>query len=480
MARSTLRSRIEKAMLVAVPFVAMAAVALGLRLGASDAVRVAQVMVAPEAAAGTGVAWQVTAFEEDRGVRSPLAGAPLRVRASHGGQETSAEARTNADGVAEVRLAAPPPFPAWVEVTAPGGSVLAQGLVDPTTGPNVPRARGSGPWMPFARREGMLRIDVAVVGARVAPGFVATVGVRVEQASTQAPAPHVDVAVRDDPSIAAATSGRTDSAGWAVVHVTPVGLALMLEIAAHDAEGRTGSWAGGLVAAPGGAAIETRPRWSPKEAPEVDVIVPTARATEYVEVDDVHGRAWAAALDLDDSRRTRLSLPSLLPGVYWVVAAGAAPGTSVWTPATSLRPFFVAGADDEALALAGDGCPPRRDVRETQAALWPCLSLVTPEPAPRWMALDGGPSKRAALASVRWRGLAIALAALLLASLLEAVLVVRAAHGARARFVSALVADGDAAETGGARFPILLATCVALFVGLLGFALLAAFLARVS
>jgi hypothetical protein len=339
--------------------------------------------------------------------------------------------------------------------------------------------------MPFARREGALRIDVTVVGGRVAPGFPATVCVRVEYAATRAPAANVDIAVAGDPSLADVVGGRTDSAGWAVVHVTPVGLAIALELSARGPEGSAGSWAGGLVVAPGGAEIATRARWSPEEAPEVDVVVPTARATEYVEVDDLHGRAWAAALDVDESRRVRLSLPRLAPGVYWVVAAGAAGGTSDWTAATTLRPFFVARTDDDALALGGDpaACPPRRDARETGGALWPCLSRVPGEAVPRWLALDGAPSKRATLAAIRWRGLSIALGALLAAAILEATLLVRAAGAARARLAGTALAEGPAEASAGRSSiasSIALATCVALFVALLGFALLGAFLAHAS
>ena len=85
-----------------------------------------------------------------------------------------------------------------------------------------------------------------------------------------------------------------------------------------------------------------------------------------------------------------------------------------------------------------------------------CLALSPITPTPRWIALDGFVGQRALDHAARARGLAVALGAIAIAVLLEAALLWRAA----ARRPAGTVA-------------------VAILVGLLGFALLAAFIVRV-
>jgi hypothetical protein len=166
-----------------------------------------------------------------------------------------------------------------------------------------------------------------------------------------------------------------------------------------------------------------------------------------------------------------LTLPKLLPGLYWAVAAGAADGAEHWAPSTTVRPFFVAQSDEAALGSGTHpaACTTRGDLREAARALLPCLALAVPPSVVRWVALDGAPAHRAAGARARARGLAIAVAAVVSGFLLELVLLARTAQAARARI-------------GGmqARPPWVLAFAVAVLVALLGFALLAAFLLRVA
>ena len=250
---------------------------------------------------------------------------------------------------------------------------------------------------------------------------------------------------------------------------------------ARARDGRTGEWIGGLYASPGGAGIETRARWAPDEQAQVDVIVPTARRTEYVEVDDARGRAWAAALDLagtsGDLPRASVRVPRLRSGLYWAVAASDPDGAARLGPGTTVRPFFVAPSDREALALRGAalGCEARLDPRDVPRALWPCLATAGARTAARWTALDGLVSRRAADLTRRARGRTAALAAVLIAALLEGTLLLRAAVRSRAGLVAAL---GD--EPAYAARPLRRAgqVTIALLVALLGFALLAALLAR--
>jgi hypothetical protein len=192
------------------------------------------------------------------------------------------------------------------------------------------------------------------------------------------------------------------------------------------------------------------------------VTMPTARSTAYVEIDDAAGRAWAVAPALsaapDGSSGTRVQAPGLAPGLYWAVAAADPASAAALGAGTIARPFFVASSDEAALAMGTDrtACMPPRDPRETTNAVSACLALSPMTPTPRWVALDGFVEQRDLDREARTKGLAVALGAIAIAVLLEAVLLWQAAARRRTGTVA-----------------------VAVLVGLLGFALLAAFIVRV-
>lgn len=459
--------RVERSIAVLAPFVAMAAVAVGLRWGAPDAVLAALVVGAPPAEAGTGLAWQVLAVQDQGAMRSPLAGTALELRAHALAADVLWTGSTNRDGVAEALLPLPSAEGLVLEVRT-GGKLLASGAA--VARPAAPREDRSAVWMPFARRTGAILLDVTVLGQSVAPGFVATLCAHATDAATGAPLSGVGVEAASDTSVTALRGGTTDSAGWATLRITPVGLAADLTLRARARGGQTGEWIGGLYVSPGGAGVTTRPRWGPDEEAEIELVVPTPRKTEYLEVDDAHGRAWAAALDLgrgsSDPLRVSVRLPRLRAGIYWAIATSDPAGATRLGPTATIRPFFVAASDDRALALGSDpvGCNPRRDDREFAAALWPCLALSAAAPVPRWTALDGVWTQRQADRAKRERGLAVAIGAMLIAALLEAALMLRAARRSQA------LALGTAAPLRAS------ALAVGLLIGLLGFALLTAFL----
>jgi len=446
----------------------MTAVAIGLRLGARGGLRAAVVYGAAPAAGAQELAWQVVVFDEDQGMREPVTGLDVSV-AYAGNGAAQGRGVTNADGVAEVRLDRAGREGVPLEVRS-GDAVLARGGVEPPPAPSTqpPRAAQTG-WLPFARRDGPLRLDVAALGQRVAPSFPAELWVRVTDPTTGAPVGGVAVALEDDTSLAIAptapAAGRTDARGWARVVAIPVGLAVTLTLRARSPDARTGEWIGGLFMSPGAPSLDVARRAEPGAPIPLGVTMPTARSTAYVEIDDAAGRAWAAAPALtagpDGRSLASVLVPGLAPGLYWAVAAADLASAAALSAGSIARPFFVASSDDAALALGTDpACAPPRDPRDTASAISSCLALAPIRPTPRWVALDGFVMQRALDQAARAKGLSVALGALAIAVVLEATLLLRA--GAR----------GGA----GGR---LRTVAVALLVGLLGFALLAAFVVRV-
>jgi hypothetical protein len=264
---------------------------------------------------------------------------------------------------------------------------------------------------------------------------------------------------------------------------TPVGHAVGVVLHVRAADGRTGLWAGGLYVSPGAVQLALDERVPPDAEPRIDVVVPTLRTTAYVEIDDAHGRAWAAAVPVagapGEMPRATVRAPRLAPGLYWAVEAGDPAGAAALGPGSVARPFFVAASDAAALAMGTDAqaCAAPADPRDGPRVVSTCLALAAATPVPRWTAVDGFAMQHARDAEKRSRGLTLALGAILLAVVLEAVLLLRAAAASRARLKAATSEEG--AEPGrlvGRAWTV----AIGLLVALMGFALLAAFLARVG
>lgn len=484
-------TRGERLVALLAPFAAVVAVAFGLRMGAPGGGGAAVVYGAPVAAAATAAAWQVFAFRDEDGSRSPMAATRLSVVARRGAQTAEWSGDTNAEGIAEVLIPLPG-APDRLEVKA-DGAILARG--DPAAPAHTELPPPYSSWATFARRSGRVLLDVAVLGQRVAPGFPSTLCVRATDAVTRAPIPGVRIRVDDDPSLA--TSGSpapTDSAGWTELSVTPIGLAISLTLRAWQPERPAspgqriaqadgvgaGEWVGGLYASPGAAKLQTRARWSPAETPEIELVAPGDRPLEYVEVDDSRGRVWATSATLARAGGALPSavvrLPRLSPGLYWAVAAGDPRGASELGPGTSVRPFFVASSDDEALSFGTDltACAPRAQEPEMARAVWPCLALAAARRVARWVALDGSRSNLAMARARRGRGVAVAVGGVALAALLELLLLLRVAARSRAR----IGLGAEPSVRGRTLLVTGFAVGVALLVALLGFAMLAVFVER--
>jgi hypothetical protein len=469
----------ERLLLLATPVVAMAAVALGLRVGAAGGARAAVVYGAPESGAGTGLAWQIVAFDEDRGAREPVALPEIDATARAGGREGHWRGSTNEDGAAEMLLAIPSAQTLSLDVWA-GGELLARG--DARVPATVARSAPSSAWARFARREGAIALDVAVLGQRVASGFPASIWVRATDAATRAPLGDATIEPERDASLAPATpTTRTDARGWAHIVATPTGYGVALMLHARGATEKAGDWAGALFVSPGAAQLVARDRYAPDEEPTIDVVVPNVRTTAYVEIDDARGRAWAAAVSLvashGEAPHASVHVPRLAPGLYWAVASSDPAADALLGPGTIVRPFFVAATDEAALALGTDKdeCAPPRDPRESPRVLEVCLALAGATPVPRWIALEGFSAQHARDARKRSGGLAVALGAIAIAMVLETILLLRAARAARMRLREATSEEREALGAGVGRTGNV---AIALFIALLGLALLGAFLVR--
>lgn len=472
--------RSERLLLVATPIVAVAAVALGLRIGAASAVRAAVLYGAPSSDAGTGLAWQLVAFDEDRGQREPVALREVDVIARARGREWFWKGATNDDGAAEVLLQVPSAEGMNLEIHA-GHALLAEG--DAIVPAAVPRPPPSSAWARFARREGPVALDVAVLGQRVGSGFPATIWVRATDAATGARLAGVTIEAENDGSLSTATADmKTDGRGWARVVATPMGYGVALIVHARAPNAATGLWGGALFVSPGAARLIARDRYKADEEPTLDVVAPNVRDHAYLEIDDAHGRVWAAAVPLIGADgampSAHVRVPRLAPGLYWAVASSDPSGGARLGPGTIVRPFFVAANDEAALSLGTDKeeCAPPRDSRETSQVLGVCLALAGATPVPRWIALEGFALHHARDAQKRAVGLGVALGAIAIAMLLETLLLIRVAHSAQ----SELRDTREVNMALGTQMQRVSKLGISVLVALLGLALLAAFLVRAS
>jgi hypothetical protein len=231
---------------------------------------------------------------------------------------------------------------------------------------------------------------------------------------------------------------------------------------------------------PGAAALTTRARWSPAEGPAIELTLPSPRSAVYLEIDDAAGRVWAqtATPATEGAAQLHVVAPPLPAGLYWAIAANDPSAAAALGPGTSARPFFVAATDREALAFGGHAAGARDDCAPPMAPgpadpsrpLAICLATTPVAAAPRWLALDGFVGARARAASVRARGLVVALGAVLTAIAIEAVLLLRAVAVSRRRLRLAAEDPSEAIVMGNRGG----AVALALLVGLLGLLLLAA------
>jgi len=450
-----------------VPLVAVVTLAIGLRIGASSAVRAAVVYGAPPAAARTGLAWQVVTFVDDRGVREAVELPSIGVVARLRGREVVWQGSTNADGVAEI----------WLELpgVAPGDPVE---LEVRSAGEKTPLAAGVATWPPETNREasatpvfarpskqsGPLVVDVAVYGTRLVPGFPGDVWVRVRDRATGAPSGGTWIVAEPEPGLSMpGVHATTEADGWAELHASPeihvVGLGL------HVTSKTTGvpvdgEWFGALPVAPGGAYVAMPQTVRAGEPHTFEVKVPTVLPLLYVEADDEVGRAFGGSVPVERDAsfgHASIEVPGLAPGTYWFVTSGAPRAAEALEGSAVARPFLVTASE-----LPPDDLGPR-------------LATLAAPRFTRFVALDGLPGKRRADGGRHRRGLFIAFGSLFIAAALEALLILRGVERSKRQLARLAEMAGEEEGRLERRFSAT-SVVIGLLLALLGFALLAALL----
>jgi hypothetical protein len=462
-------SRWERDAIVLVPLAAVATLALGLHVGSTPPVRAAIVFGAPPAKERAGLAWQIVTILDDRGVREAIELPHVSLVARSKGRQAHWEGSTNSDGVAEVWLDLPGVSagdPVSLEVRAPDEKTsLAEGMaswpadvtLEPAAGPVFVRP---------SKQTGELRIEVAVFGGRLAPGFASSLWVHVRDAATGRGAAAATIEADPDPGLSVSMSRATaDTEGWAELAVTAEihVVALGLRASGSGATGSKGKgeWYGSLPIAPGGSFVPM-PMTIPPGGPHTfDVLIPTVLPRIYVEIDDAVGRAFASWLPVERGQTAPhavFNAPPLMPGTYWLVTSGDPRGAETLGGMAIARPFVVATPDD----------PPR-------APLGPRLATLTPPRFSRFVALDGLPAKRSADGGRHRRGVSLAFGSLLVAAVLETLLVLRTVRRSRSELAAVAEVAGEPKARLEQRFSAA-SVLIGLLIALLGFALLACLL----
>ncbi|HEY2516174.1 MAG TPA: hypothetical protein VGI39_35125 [Polyangiaceae bacterium] len=456
--------------IVGTPVVAIATVAIGLRVGAHDPVHAAIVYAAPRARGASALAWQVVTLVDDRGVReTERRKITVHARAAHatgGPKEATWSGETNEDGVAEAALDLPGLArgePIDLEVTAEGvHEPLARGRADGDDAAWMNSA--PGPFARASKREGAIAIDVAVLGGRLTPRVPVPLWIRATSRADGHPIAGATIQVEPEPGLDVTPSTQTTCpVGWARFSASPVMFTAQLSVHARTPDGRSGEWFGATQVVPGALAVNVEEPIKAGAPLAVALHAATVRPA-YVEVDDDEGRAVAAIAELapeGGGAQGTVTLPALTPGLKWLVASSEPRGAETLEAATRAIPILVPGSPLPASAPnPSDAC-----------AVGAYLAMHPAGSFRRWVALDGFVGRAATNAARRKRGQAIALLSLAAASLLELLLLLSAARRGAA-FADDLEEARTLAPRKGLRSMGQVA--IGILAALLGFGLLAA------
>jgi hypothetical protein len=457
-----------RAALVVTPILAIATLAVGMRIGAKRTVHAAVVYGAPRAHGASAFAWQVITLVENEGTRETEPRAGITVRARAKGQQATWHGDSNEDGVAEVRLE----LPGVGRGDAVDLSITGEGLPEPLAEGRVTwddaawASAAPAPFVRAAKREGPIALDVAVLGTKlVVRGFV-PVMVRATSRDDGHALSNVTIATEPDPEIEVRqTSVTTCALGWARVDTSARIYLGGLGLHATLPDGRKGEWYGSLPVATGSIRSVVD-----DVVVGFDAVFPVqAKTPVYAEFDDAEGRASGAWAKLPgpEGDRAAVHVPDLSPGLKWFVTSTEPHGAEVFDEGATARPFLVGGT---ASAPMPPGVPPANDTCAVEGYL-------ATHPAGgfhRFTALDGFVARKDANGARRKRGMTIGLTSLAVGSVLELFLLLQAARSGRRLAASAVEGIEPGAEL--VQRSSVVSVVVGALLALLGFALFAAIL----
>jgi hypothetical protein len=454
--------RLERVAIGLVPAVALATVGLGLRAGASSRTMGARVYASSPGLGRPGLALKLVTLVEEGGVVEVAQVGRIAVVASTAGGGARWEGASNSEGVAEAWLALDDLHAGdRVDLTVTNDQQgLAVGTIE-VPAPASAAAADSG--IRPQRSSGELLVDIFIYGGALVPNAPATVVAQVRDKETGRPLGGVAIDAEPEPGLSIDHPFPvTGERGMSVAGVTAGFLtaAWSLKATSTGTPRRTAEWSGALPVSAGAATVDLPPILPPGAPRTLELTVPPASPRLYLEVRDVVGRDFGAALDIDRASggHANAVLPPLAAGVYWLVTSLDAHGGESMTGTTVARPFHVE-------ASGGDA---EREIADL-------ARLATPNP-PQMLILDGFAAPHRRAAGTRRRAMTIALSALAVATILEALLVLGAArrtqrsmrHVANAAAGAGGLIDGEADRVSAAARVLVL-----VLVTLLGFAVVA-------
>jgi hypothetical protein len=408
--------------IVLTPILAIATLAVGMRVGARRTVHAAIVYGAPRAHGATAFAWRVVTLVEEDGEREGEQRSGVTVHARAKGKDATWKGDSNEDGVAEARLELPG--------VARGDAIELEVLGD---GMDEPLAKGSvawddaawmneapGPFVRPSKREGAIALDVAVLGQKLVTRGDVPLMIRATSRDDGHPVGGVTIVADPDPGLEVrAPSVTTCALGWARLPVSPRIYIAALGLHAKHLDGRTGEWFGPLPVA-SGSIYAMVPDVVKGDEAQLGV---QARTLTYAEIDDADGRAFAdwTKLPGPGGDRAWLHPPPLSPGLKWFVTSSEPHPSEAFVGAAIARPFLVTGANMPAGVPSGDD----------PCAVGAYLALHPAGGFHHAEVLDGFVSRKDANGERKRRGLAIGLTSLAIATVLELVLLLQTARRGR-------------------------------------------------
>jgi hypothetical protein len=444
----------ERIVIVGVAAASIAIVAIGLRVGAADEIRAAIVIGAPPPREGGRIAWQVRTQDDDGHTREAAA-LPISVTLRARGTKSVVHTATNVDGVAEIAADVPGIVfgdRVEIEVRDEHGGMLARGVATWPSTPAKPAIIEHAIARP-TRSEGALRMHVAVFGGELATGKPGHLWVAMDASGESPRNPKIEATPDLGLDVVTPWAPPKDPlcAHAGALELVARGHLGGVVLHAKDDLGREGEWYGSIPIGAGAMHV-VAPLFAEKGPVTISITSASARALAYVELDDDAGRAEATALPLTgEPPHADLTFHPRSDGRSFIVVSGEPDGATAIGGATRAIPIWI-----------GPHPPCESDLAEVSAQAFP-----------RFVALDGFVEKKSILAARRKRGRMIALGALALGSLLETLLLLRAAREGRRRLrrlQEAIIEGGDAPTHTSPR--TFLDIVLVLMLSLLGFVLL--------